>query len=320
MSDSVKPSPSVSGDAPAFAPSPSGEGVGGGGGLGDECASTQPRPAATRQPFDKLRTAKSRCPSPEGVGEVVAQPRPSPEGEGVSSRPAATSAACSDASLAPLAQAGGEGGVALSPLLLAEGAGGGDLAAPPRTGRHNQWTRARMVAFLRELAATQSVAAAARAVGMSRTAAYNLRNRLAGQPFALGWEVALECGMHALAQAVMDRAVNGEEVPLYYHGELVGTTRRYDNRLAQWILENPWRVGRHQMAREYAAGGFDALLERIESASLDWEAGEPVPGPGWPLEEDAAAAAEAQFQRASWYSAEAAETARPARRRSRGFS
>lgn len=284
MSDSVKPSPSVSGDAPAFAPSPSGglgvvqspgldldcpgdsptpTPVGGGGLQRDGGFETQPRPAATRQPFDKLRAAKSRCPSPEGVGEVVVQ---------------------------------------------------------PRTGRHNQWTRAKMVAFLRELAATQSVAAAARAVGMSRTSAYNLRNRLAGQPFALGWEVALECGMHALAHAVMDRAVNGEEVPLYYHGELVGTTRRYDNRLAQWILENPWRVGRHQMAREYAAGGFDALLERIESASLDWEAGEPVPGPGWPLEEDAAAAAEAQFQRASWYSAEAAETARPARRRGRGFS
>lgn len=277
MSDSVKPSPSVSGDAPVVAPSPSGEGVGGGGVIRDGGFETQPRPAATRQPFDKLRAAKSRCPSPEGVGGIVAQHRPSPEGAG-------------------------------------------EVVAQPRTGRHNQWTRAKMVAFLRELAATQSVAAAARAVGMSRTSAYNLRNRLAGQPFALGWEVALECGMHALAHAVMDRAVNGEEVPLYYHGELVGTTRRYDNRLAQWILENPWRVGRHQMAREYAAGGFDALLERIESASLDWEAGEPVPGPGWPLEEDAAAAAEAQFQRASWYGAEAAETARPARRRGRSFS
>lgn len=178
-----------------------------------------------------------------------------------------------------------------------------------------------MVAFLRELAATQSVAAAARAVGMSRTSAYNLRNRLAGQPFALGWEVALECGMHALAQAVMDRAVNGEEVPLYYHGELVGTTRRYDNRLAQWVLENPWRVGRHQMAREYAAGGFDALLERIESSALGWEAGEPVPGPGWPHRNAAAAeAAEDRFLRHSWYGADAAETAHPARTRRRGFS
>lgn len=259
MSDSVKPSPSVSGDAPAFAPSTLGEGAGGGGLQRDGGFETQPRPAATRQ-----HAAKSRCPSPEGVGEVV---------------------------------------------------------APPRPERHNQWTRAKMVAFLRELAATQSVAAAARAVGMSRTAAYNLRNRLAGQPFALGWEVALECGMHALAQAVMDRAVNGEEVPLYYHGELVGTTRRYDNRLAQWILENPWRVGRHQMAREYAAGGFDALLERIESAALDWEAGEPVPGPGWPQgDAEAAQAAEDRFLRDSWYGAEATATLRPPRARRYGFS
>lgn len=278
MSDSVKPSPSVSGDAPAFAPSALGEGVGGGGLQRDGGLEMQPRPAATRQPFDKLRTAKSRCPSPEGVGEVVAQHRPSPEGVG-------------------------------------------EVVAPPRPERHNQWTRAKMVAFLRELAATQSVAAAARAVGMSRTAAYNLRNRLAGQPFALGWEVALECGMHALAQAVMDRAVNGEEVPLYYHGELVGTTRRYDNRLAQWILENPWRVGRHQMAREYAAGGFDALLERIESASLDWEAGEPVPGQGWPQDDaEAAQAAEDRFLRDSWYGAEATATLRPPRARRHGFS
>ncbi|QEA14788.1 hypothetical protein [Novosphingobium ginsenosidimutans] len=172
-----------------------------------------------------------------------------------------------------------------------------------------------MVAFLRELAATQSVAAAAKAVGMSRTAAYNLRNRLQGQPFALGWEVALECGMHALAQAVMDRALNGEEIQHFYHGELVGTTRRHDNRLAQWVLENPWRVGRHQVAREYAGGDFDALLERIEAASLGWEEGEAVPGPGWPFaDEEDAQRGEAHFLGASWYAANAAP---PAQRRGR---
>ena len=127
----------------------------------------------------------------------------------------------------------------------------------PRSPRHNQWTREKMVVFLRELAATQSVSAAAKAVGMSRTAAYNLRNRLMGQPFALGWEVALELGLHSLAQAVVDRALNGEEIAHYYHGELVATTRRYDNRLAAWVLANPWAVGRHQVAREYSAQDFE---------------------------------------------------------------
>ena len=192
---------------------------------------------------------------------------------------------------------------------------------PPARPRHDGWTRAKMAQFLRELAATQSVAAAAKAVGMSRTAAYNLRNRLQGQPFALGWEVALEFGLHALAQAVMDRALNGETVEHYYHGELVGTTRRYDNVLARWVLENPWRVGRHQMAREYSAGAFDALLERIESAGLGWEAGEGVPGPGWPhAGADEAEAAESRFLRDSWYGAEAEAASKPpARRRRSGW-
>lgn len=195
------------------------------------------------------------------------------------------------------------------PAALVPAPSAEDAAADPAVPRHNQWTRAKMVTFLRELAATQSVAAAARAVGMSRTAAYNLRNRLQGQPFALGWEVALECGMHALAHAVMDRALNGEEIQHFYHGELVGTTRRHDNRLAQWVLENPWRVGRHQVAREYAAGDFEALLERIEYAALTWEKGEAVPGPGWPFRtKRAAEEGEARFLKHSWYMADGNET------------
>jgi hypothetical protein len=49
-----------------------------------------------------------------------------------------------------------------------------------------------MAAFLRELAATQSVSQAARSVGMGRQSAYKLRKRLAGQPFDQAWHMALE--------------------------------------------------------------------------------------------------------------------------------
>lgn len=69
------------------------------------------------------------------------------------------------------------------------------LPTPRRPVRHNEWTRAKMVAFLKELAASQSVHHAARSVGMSRQSAYKLRNRLGGTPFALAWEVALEAGL-----------------------------------------------------------------------------------------------------------------------------
>ena len=138
-------------------------------------------------------------------------------------------------------------------------------ATPPAKRNHKAWSRRKMVVFLRELAASQSVAQSARAVGMSRQSAYRLRNRLRGTPFDLGWETALELGFSQLAQAVMDRAVNGEEVPHYHGGELVGTHRKYDNRLAQWILKNPWELGRMQVAREFTSPGFEALLERIEA-------------------------------------------------------
>jgi hypothetical protein len=128
-----------------------------------------------------------------------------------------------------------------------------------------------MAAFLRELAASQSVSQAAKSVGMSRQSAYKLRTRLAGTPFALAWEVALEAGLQQLAHALMDRALNGTEQPHYYHGELVGTTRKYDNRLAAWLLDNPWKLGRHQITREFAAADWQGLLDRIEFSANRWE-------------------------------------------------
>lgn len=184
------------------------------------------------------------------------------------------------------------------------------MPAAGRPAQHHEWTRAKMVEFLRELAACQSVARAAKAVGMSRQSAYRLRNRLQGTPFSLGWEVALEAGLQQLAHAVMDRAVNGVEVPVYYHGEVVGTRREFDERLSIWLLENPWKLGRHQIAREYSGEAFDALLERIEWAGFDWEDGEAVPGPGAPAgtPDEEALENENRFTRErSWYAANAGE-------------
>jgi hypothetical protein len=165
------------------------------------------------------------------------------------------------------------------------------LPTPHRPERHDEWNRAKMVTFLKELAACQSVTNAAFAVCMSRQSAYKLRNRLAGTPFALAWEVALEAGFQQLAHEVMDRAVNGESTPKYYHGEIVGRIVKHDNRLAMWVLDNPWKVGRQQIAREYVAEGWELLLERIECENLDWQRGEDLPGrPVPPMKSERAAA------------------------------
>ncbi len=160
-----------------------------------------------------------------------------------------------------------------------------------------------MALFLRELAATQSVSAAASHVGMSRQSAYRLRDRLVGTPFSFGWDVALEAGLAQLAHAMLDRAVNGVEVPHYHQGELVGTSRRYDERLSIWLMGNPWKVGRRQIAREYSAQGWDRLLERIEQGPLDWTQSDELPGSLPPSgDADKAGAREDRFvDGPSWY-------------------
>jgi hypothetical protein len=53
------------------------------------------------------------------------------------------------------------------------------------------WTLDRMQAFITTLRRTRSVAAAARAAGMSRQAAYRLRARLRGHPFDRAWTAAM---------------------------------------------------------------------------------------------------------------------------------
>ena len=64
-----------------------------------------------------------------------------------------------------------------------------------------------MAEFLRVLAASHSVAMAARSVGMSRQSAYQLRARLKGEPFDLAWETAFQHSYDALHQAALERAI-----------------------------------------------------------------------------------------------------------------
>jgi hypothetical protein len=72
--------------------------------------------------------------------------------------------------------------------------------APSRAPRCNadyRWTMPKALAFLEALAKTGKVAAAARAVGMSRQAGYRLRDKLAGGPLGDGFELAMCAGKAA---------------------------------------------------------------------------------------------------------------------------
>ncbi len=141
--------------------------------------------------------------------------------------------------------------------------------------RHDGWTPARQAAFLRELAATHNVAAAARAVGMSRQSAYKLRARLHGTPFDKGWEAAFVTRFDVLAETALERALNGVEVPHYYNGELIGTSRRFDERLTLALLAMRKDFIRPPEAKLDPARAFEAeelsvLCDRVEMGPVRW--------------------------------------------------
>lgn len=126
--------------------------------------------------------------------------------------------------------------------------------------------------FLEALAGSGSVTAAAKSVHMSRDSAYKLRARLAGTPFDLAWEGALENGIRQVAHEAIDRAINGVVQPVYYKGEEVGERRVFNENLTRLILDNPSRFGRQALAREHALLNWDSMLDRVEKGALDWNA------------------------------------------------
>ena len=155
-------------------------------------------------------------------------------------------------------------------------------APPAQPERHDGWTRDKQVRFLQALAATHNVSAAAREVGLSRQSAYKLRTQLRGQPFDLAWDAAFQCAWDALAEAAMDRAINGVEVPHLHQGEVVHTSRRYDERLTIALL-----ALRHQPRRApppswhpasgYRADDLEPLLARVANGPAAWQRREDGP-------------------------------------------
>jgi len=110
---------------------------------------------------------------------------------------------------------------------------------------------------------------------MTRQSAYELRSRLKGEPFDLAWHAAMQCRFDALAEAALERAMHGVEVPHYYKGELIGTSRKFDERLTTALLAmrdrfRAARVPSSHPASLYADGDFGKLVERVEAGPESW--------------------------------------------------
>lgn len=141
--------------------------------------------------------------------------------------------------------------------------------SPTPTPTHG-WTPERKVQFLDRLAVHGNARAACRSVGLSAEAAYRLRRR--DPLFARGWDAAVVLGRENGVQVLGDRAIEGIEEDIYFRGEVVGTRRRYDNRLLLAHLARLDQLAKEGTASE-DAGRFDDLLACIAEGS----GGEPLP-------------------------------------------
>jgi uncharacterized protein YdbL (DUF1318 family) len=103
----------------------------------------------------------------------------------------------------------------------------------PQRARRDGWTAERQGGFLVALAASGSVSAAVRAVGMSRETAYRLRRQPGAESFAATWDLVLGCELAQVRKITHEerlaRALGGLVKPVVWRGRCVGIEQKADN-------------------------------------------------------------------------------------------
>lgn len=111
--------------------------------------------------------------------------------------------------------------------------------SPARARRRKPWESA----FLAALAQYGVVTHAADAAGVSRYVAYDLRS--AAPDFAKSWDDAREQCLDRLERLAIERVEQGWEEPVYQGGAMVGTIRKFSERLHERLLESGGRFRRN---------------------------------------------------------------------------
>lgn len=136
---------------------------------------------------------------------------------------------------------------------------------PPgaRKPRHDGFTPAAVGAFLEDLAAHGIVEHAARAAGVSASAAYALRNRRSGRAFAMMWDAVLIHRSRARLAAENQQAATFGCTSRRFgpDGELIGSCQYRDNRLAMAMLSRLDRLAEREAP---ADDHLRALSEDLE--------------------------------------------------------
>lgn len=113
-----------------------------------------------------------------------------------------------------------------------------DFAPVPRKYRHDGWTPERQRAFIEALADTGCVTRAAGMVNMAQRNCYYLRRQPGAEGFSRAWAAALDFGQDRLKDIAFERAIEGELVPYFQNGKLVGFHRKHNNALLMFCIRH----------------------------------------------------------------------------------
>ena len=100
--------------------------------------------------------------------------------------------------------------------------------------KRESWTVEKRETFLATLAATCNVSEGVRSITMSESSVYRLRRK--SPEFCAEWQTALREGYARLELAMLERAINGTEKPVFHLGKEVGRVREYPDRTAVTLL------------------------------------------------------------------------------------
>jgi hypothetical protein len=111
-------------------------------------------------------------------------------------------------------------------------------------------------------------------MGVGEHQVYVLRNHPEGESFRKAWEAALDMGIQRIEDTAMDRALNGVDAPVFYHGEKVGDRTVYNDRLLMFMLRTraPERFGAGGGGNR-GAGGLNAVSQsQLDKLKKQWRA------------------------------------------------